>query len=113
MLYRSSLEVSNCQCITAWSACLEVLPEEDIDFPWGPNQTTSKQQTEADVVDENYLTWSVDCGKHAQVDMLKPSAAHMLHNCGWYNCMLDGRQHNHSACNICTSHGLTNLPSSS
>lgn len=78
--------MSKCRCITAWSACLEVLPEEDIDFSWAPDQTTSKQQTEADVVDENYLTWSTDCGKQAQVHF-KTLLLDTCCNFGWHNCM--------------------------
>lgn len=55
-------EVSGCKCIAALSACLDALPEGDIQFPWLAN----KKDNDAGAK-ENYLTWTNECGKTAQV----------------------------------------------
>lgn len=64
--------MSRCRCIAALAACLELVPQEDLDFPWPAAAPTKKVPgwARADpVVEENYLTWMIDCSKLAQVSM--------------------------------------------
>ena len=54
------------------SACLDLVPQEDLDFPWPPVAAKKvpgwKLGPVADpVVEENYLSWTTDCSKLAQV----------------------------------------------
>ena len=69
---RGRRELSRCRCIAALSACLDLVPQEDLDFPWPPVATKKvpgwKMGPVADpVVEENYLLWTTDCSKLAQV----------------------------------------------
>lgn len=75
MLYRNRQEVSKCRCVAALSACLELLPERDIEFPWAPNQNSKQGKGVTPAVEENYLTWTTECGKQAQVSMRIASAS--------------------------------------
>ena len=83
---RERPELSRCRCIAALAACLELVPEEELDFPW-PAPTPRRvpgwnRKPVADpVVDENYLTWTTDCSKLAQVGIISlhpcPSGSHV------------------------------------
>ena len=71
---RARQELSRCRYTTAWSACLETLPVEEIDIPWAPKQASSSKlggngdgDADADAVGQNYLTWSLEYSKHVQV----------------------------------------------
>lgn len=69
---RARQELSRCRYITAWSACLETLPVEEIDIPWAPKQASSSTlggngDGDAGAVGQNYLTWSLEYSKHVQV----------------------------------------------
>ena len=83
--HRDRQELARCRCIAALGACLELVPQEDLDFPW-PAIAAKKapgwrMQSEADAdpaVNENYLTWTSDCSKIAQVDSHAEGFMHLL-----------------------------------
>ena len=72
---RGRQELSRCRCIAALAACLEALPEQDLDFPWpavaAKKKPGWKNQQADPAADENYFTWTNDCSKLAQVCVLK------------------------------------------
>lgn len=68
---RARREWDRCRCIAALAACLDLVPQEDLDFPW-PAVAAKKVPgwaIAAPVVEENYLTWTTDCSRLAQVYM--------------------------------------------
>ena len=72
---RGRRELSRCRCIAALAACLDLVPQEDVDFPWPPVAAKKvpgwKMKPVAEpVVEENYLSWTTDCSKLAQVALL-------------------------------------------
>ena len=72
-MHRDRQELGRCRCIAALGACLELVPEEDLDFPWpaiAAKQAVDwrMQPVPEPAVNGNYLTWTSDCSKLAQVD---------------------------------------------
>lgn len=75
---RGRRELSRCRCIAALAACLDLVPQEDLDFPWPPVAAKKvpgwKMGPVAEpVVQENYLSWTTDCSKLAQVAIQRHS----------------------------------------
>ena len=69
---RGRQKLSRCRCIAALAACLDLVPQEDLDFPWPPVAAKKvpgwKLGPVAEpVVEENYFSWTTDCSKLAQV----------------------------------------------
>ena len=78
MQFRGRREISRCRCIAALAACLDLVPQQDLDFPWPAKKVPGWRVGPAadPVVEENYLTWTSDCSKLAQVAIhLHPSRA--------------------------------------
>ena len=82
---RGRQPVSRCRCIAALAACLQLVPEKDVDFPWLPVAASQlpgcKTGPLADKHQDlpEYLTWTLECCKHAQVVM--PLHSMHLHAC--------------------------------
>ena len=89
---RERSELSRCRCIAALCACLGLVEEEELDWPWpavsakntGPYLAPGwrlQQSVAEPVVEENYLTWTNDCARLAQVllPLLENSALQHLH----------------------------------
>ena len=69
VLCRGRQEMSSCRCIAALAACLYRLPQQEVDFPWPAKKVLGWRVGPAadPVVEENYLAWTSDCSKLAQV----------------------------------------------